>query len=153
MYSVVLITHSYLRWLLIVVAAISLGLSVAGWLKRQTWSVVNERLHTAFIACLDLQFLLGLILYFALSPISAAFLHSPGTAIKDPVFRFYGLEHAVTMFAAVAVGHIGRRRSKRHANEPALRHRTVVIAYLIWFVLVLIASPWPGQPYGRPLFR
>jgi hypothetical protein len=151
MYLAVLFIHSWLRWL---VLAFGLGLlltSIGGVRTRAEWAPKHERLHTAFILVLDLQLLLGLLLYFVLSPITAMAMHNFGAAMKDAQLRFFGVEHIFTMLLAVVVAHIGRVRSKRKTDGA--RHRSVLITQAVWLVLTLAAIPWPGLDIARPLFR
>ena len=110
-----------------------------------------ERLHIAFISVLDVQLLLGLTLYFVLSPITAAAMHHFGAAMKDAQLRFFGVEHIFTMLLAIAVAHIGRIRSKRKTGSA--RHRSVLITQAFWLLITLAAIPWPGLDIARPLFR
>jgi hypothetical protein len=98
------------------------------------------------------QLLVGLVLYALLSPFARAFFAAPALAMKDPVLRFFGVEHTVTMLIAVVVLHVGRSRSKR-APTPRLRHRRAWTLTLAALLLMLIAVPWPFLDVGRPLLR
>jgi uncharacterized membrane protein YozB (DUF420 family) len=150
MYSVVLFTHSWLRYLLLGLGIALLVLCVADR-KRGHWAEKHERLHVLFLAVLDVQFLLGLLLYFKLSPYSQAALANMGAAMKEPTLRFFGVEHITTMLVAVIVAHLGRVRSKR--KQGAAHFRSVLITQSVWLLLTLAAIPWPGLDIARPLFR
>jgi hypothetical protein len=130
-------------WLLIV--------SIAGVRAGGAWAPKHERLHKQFLAVLDTQLLLGLFLYFFLSPITAAARANMAIAMKDAQLRFFSVEHIATMLIAVAVAHVGRVRSKR--REGRLRYRSTFITQTLWLVLTMIAIPWPGLDIGRPIFR
>jgi hypothetical protein len=97
------------------------------------------------------QFLLGLLMYFALSPVTAAARANMGAAMKVPELRFFGVEHAATMFIAVTVAHLGRIRAKR--KQARARYRSTLITQIFWLLLTLAAIPWPGLDIARPLFR
>jgi hypothetical protein len=150
MYLVTLYLHSWLRYLVLGLG-LWLLIAAARGKSRGDWTPGDERLHVRFLAVLDTQFLLGLLLYFVLSPITAAAMSNMGAAMKDANLRFYAVEHLATMLLAVAAAHIGRARSKRKAG--AARHKTTLIAQIIWLVLTLLAIPWPFLDTGRPLFR
>jgi len=149
MYIATLFIHSWLRYVVLL-----LGLSVifgaAGGVRRGSWSAGLERLHVVFMGVLDVQLLLGLALYFWLSPVAAAARANLGAAMKDPHLRFFGVEHIATMLIAVFVAHLGRTRSKRRGDA---RSRGVLITQCVWLVLTLAAIPWPGLDIARPLFR
>ena len=41
-------------------------------------------------------------------------------------------------------------RIKRAGPDEA-KHRALAIGVAVWFVVAVIAIPWPGLPWGRPL--
>jgi hypothetical protein len=83
------------------------------------------------------QFLLGLILLF----ISPKVQFSEGW-IKNPVFRFFGMEHVLLMVIALFLITLGYARSKR-AAIVASKHKRITIFYGIALLLILAAIPWP----------
>jgi hypothetical protein len=151
MYTLVLLSHSWLRYVVLALGVLVLALAIRGVSAHDAWSDRHERFHKAFVGSLDLQFTLGALLYLWLSPITTAAFADFGAAMKSPHLRFFGLEHALTMFLAVAVAHIGRTRSRR--KEGPARHRTVLVFQALWLLLTLAAIPWPVLDVGRPMFR
>jgi hypothetical protein len=151
MYVAVLFTHSWLRWIVLAVGFGLLITSTAALLRKRSWSSGLERLHRGFLGVLDIQFILGLLMYFVLSPIAATARSNMEAAMKDPTLRFFGVEHAVTMLLAIIIAHVGRVLAKRKPGRPQLRR--TVITQAIWFLLTLSAIPWPGLDIARPLFR
>jgi hypothetical protein len=150
MYLVSLYLHSWLRYVVLALGIWLLVAAVRGK-SRGDWTPSDEKLHARFLAVLDTQFTLGLLLYAVLSPVTSAAFSNMGAAMKDGTLRFFAVEHLVTMFLAVAAAHIGRVRSKRKSG--AARHKTTLIFQVIWLVLTLLAIPWPMIDAGRPLFR
>jgi hypothetical protein len=150
-YAPVLFAHAWLRWIVLVLLALVVVRSIAGR-GRGVWTAIDERLQVIAVSALDLQVMLGLWLYAVASPLSHAFLANPGATMKDPVIRFYGLEHITMMILGLAVVHVGRARSKRVAAGAA-RHRTVLTWTAIGLLLILAGVPWPFITAGRPLFR
>jgi hypothetical protein len=151
MYVAVLLIHSWLRYLVLAFGLWLLIASVRGLRAGGPWSARDERVHTRFLAILDTQFLLGLLLYFWLSPITSAAFSDMAAAMKDPQLRFFGVEHITAMLVAVAIAHIGRVRARR--KQSRARYRTTLIAQSLWLLLTLAGIPWPGLDVGRPLFR
>jgi hypothetical protein len=149
---IVLFAHSYMRWAVLALACAVVAATAVGASRKLAWTRVHERVHVALVGATDLQFTLGLLLYLWLSPFVRGFFADPGSAMKNPVLRFFGLEHVLAMVVAVAVLHVGRTRSKRSA-EARLRHRRALVSTLIALLLFAIAVPWPFLPYGRPLVR
>ncbi len=152
LYSPVLLAHSWLRWAVLLLALAVLARSADGWLRSRAWSRGDDRLQVALVAMLDLELLLGLVLYGILSPLTRAFLSDPAVGMRAPVLRFFGVEHVVAMVLAVAVAHAGRVASRRAAT-PAHRQRGACLTALVVLLLVVAAIPWPALGYGRPLFR
>lgn len=151
MYPYVLLVHSWLRWIVLSLGLVVLAGALRAVIAREPWSAAQQRLQRAFMGTLDAQFTLGALLYLFLSPISAAAFSDFRAAMNDPPLRFFGVEHAATMFIAVSVAHIGAVRARR--KEGPARPRTVLIFQALWLVLTLAAIPWPGLDIGRPLFR
>jgi uncharacterized membrane protein YozB (DUF420 family) len=141
MYSILLIVHSWLRW---AVLAAGLVAVVRGGSGNQT----AARWYTSL---LDTQMLIGLLLYFVLSPITTAALQDFGAAMKVSQLRFFAMEHVLGMLIAIALAHVGRARVKKAPIER--RARIAAIFYGLSLVAMLASVPWPGMPAGRPLFR
>ena len=142
MYSSFLLLHSWMRWVVIIAALL---VFVRGA------RAVNSTTRIFTIA-LDIQMLLGLVLYVALSPITRLAFQDMGAAMRNGGLRYWVVEHLVGMLAAVVVAHIGRVRMRR-APDGEARYKTGAMFVAIAFVLILISIPWPGMPTGRPLFR
>ena len=152
LYTIPLIAHSYLRWAVLALALIVIARSIPAFLRGREWTKGDERLHQAFVGVVDLQFTLGVWMYLVTSPVSHAFFADFGAGVKQPVLRFFGLEHPLGMLIAVALVHIGRTRSKR-AADGKLRHRRVWTFTLAALVMMAASIPWPILDAGRPLFR
>jgi uncharacterized protein involved in cysteine biosynthesis len=146
MYTTILVLHSWLRWL-----ALGAGLAATVDAARSK-SHVSDRLGTILLSTLDLQVLLGLALYFFVSPNMAEIRAHFGESMKDPVARFWAVEHITTMFGAAIAAHVGRVLARKTA-DPNSRRMKLLICYGIATVLMCLAVPWPGMRAGRPLFR
>lgn len=152
MYETVLTVHSLLRWVVLLAALVALARAVSGWTGRRAWTTADERAGKRFTIAFDIQFLIGLILYVALSPWTAAAFRDFGAAMGDSVARFWAVEHLFGMFVALALAHIGRARARR-ASDGVAKHRTSAIFYGLSLVVMLITIPWPFMAAGRPLLR
>jgi hypothetical protein len=137
-YPFVLFLHGVLRWVVV-------GTAV--------WAIARpaeKRPGALFVASLDTQVLLGLLLYFALSPITRAALASIGTAMHVHELRFWAIEHPSSMLLALVLAHVGRVRARRAPSAEIAAKRWRLFAALA-LVAVLAGTPWPGLPYGRGL--
>jgi hypothetical protein len=146
MYELVLTIHNWIRWIALVAA---IGAAFAAF-RRQLDSA--ERWGLIAMTSLDLQMLLGLILYLALSPNMAAIMNNFGGAMKDPVARFWAVEHVSAMFLAVIAAHAGRVLARKATTAEA-KCKRLLITFGIAALLMMLGMPWPGRPGGRPLLR
>ena len=150
MYSATVVLHSLLRWVVILTGLAAAGRGIIGWNKR-SWTSTDDRAGVLFIGALDIQMLLGLLLYVGLSPTVSAAFRNIGGAMQDPVLRFFLVEHAVGMLIAIVLAHIGRVRTKKAMPESS-KHRAAAVFFGLAIVLILLSIPWPGMPAGRPLW-
>jgi len=97
------------------------------------------------------QLLVGLLLYFALSPFTTDAMKDFGAAMRTPALRFWAVEHVFGMVIGVALAHVGRVRIRK--AEMSRRHLVAVIFFGIALVAILASIPWPGTPNGRPWIR
>ena len=148
MYSFVLVLHSWLRWIAIVAG---IGATAAATSSPPAGGA-SDRLGLVFMISMDLQMLLGLLLYVFLSPSTAAIFKNFGAAMKDPVARFWAVEHVTMMLAAVVLAHVGRVLARKAATPGAKRAR-LMICFGLATLLMIAGTPWPGMRAGRPLFR
>jgi len=150
MYTTVLLLHSWIRWIALVAAV---GTTLAALRGKVAGSdSLADRWGMVAMMVLDTQLLLGLLLYFVLSPNTRAIMDNFGAAMKDPALRFWAVEHTVTMFAAIALAHVGRVLARK-AAAPATKRTRLLICFGLATVLIILGMPWPGRPGGRPLFR
>lgn len=152
MYETVLTVHSLLRWVVLLTAVVALARAVSGWTGRRAWTPSDERAGKLFTISFDIQFLIGLILYVALSPWTTGAFDDFGAAMRNSVARFWAVEHIFGMFVALALAHIGRARARRSTDSVA-KHRTSAIFYGLSLAVMLITIPWPFMPAARPLLR
>jgi hypothetical protein len=101
---------------------------------------------------LDIQLLLGLLLYLVLSPFTAEAMRDFGAAMRNPGLRFFAVEHLVMMLGAVILVHVGRVLGRKAATADSKRMRTLM-CFAFATILMALAIPWPGMASGRPLFR
>jgi hypothetical protein len=149
MYSAILVAHSWIRW----VALVAGVLTLAALVKPDAASAARaERTSLVLLIALDIQMLLGLLLYFVLSPFTTEALKDMGAAMQNPALRFFAVEHIVTMFMAVILVHVGRVLARTAKSADAKRMRLLVcVGFSV--VAMLAGIPWPGMAGGRPLFR
>lgn len=149
MYSIILILHSWLRWVVLVAGFAALFAALGKDSDRQR---AADRWGLIFVSALDLQVLLGLLLYGMFSPFTAQAMRDFGAAMRDTVLRYWAVEHLTMMLAAVILVHVGRVLARK-AADPEKKRKRILIFFGIALLLILGGIPWPFMANARPLFR
>lgn len=151
MYDALLLAHSWLRWFVLITALVAIGRAIAGRRARARWQPADEAAGRWFIISLDVQLLIGLVLYFFLSPFTLSAWSNMAEAMRDPLARFMAVEHLFGMIGGAALAHIGRARIRK--APEVRRHTTALIFFGLALVVIAASIPWPFMPASRPLFR
>src|SRR5262249_45722704 len=150
MYTTALNVHSWFRYVVLALGLIAVFRALTA--GRRAWTPADHRAATLFGISLDIQALIGLILYFLLSPFTREALRNFSAAMSNSGLRFSAVEHPFGMFIAIALVHIGKARIRKASND-ARKHRLAAIFFSLAIIIMLLTIPWPGMRYGRPLFR
>lgn len=151
MYSGTLLLHSWLRWVVLITGVLVVLRAISGVSGRRLWTPADDRAALWFTIALDVQLLVGLLLYFVLSPFTTDAMKDFGAAMRTPSLRFWAVEHVFGMVIGVALAHVGRVRIRK--AEMSRRHLVAVIFFGLALVAILASIPWPGTPNGRPWIR
>jgi hypothetical protein len=152
MYPSALWLHSWLRWAVLLTGLVVWLRAIGGKTARRPWTPQDELWGLLLTISVDLQLVVGLVLYIFLSPITRLGLRNFAAAMQINVARFFTVEHAIGMIAGIALVHIARVKIRK-ATDAQRKHRLAMVLYGIALVLMIISIPWPGLPVARPLFR
>jgi hypothetical protein len=152
MYSSALWLHSILRWAVLITGAIAWFRSIGGGTARRAWTSKDDLWGMIFISAVDIQLLVGLLLYIVLSPFTKIAFQDFGGAMANQSLRFWAVEHAAGMLVGIVLAHVGRVRIKK-ASTDARRHRLAMIFFGLALIVMIVSVPWPGMPVSRPLLR
>jgi hypothetical protein len=145
MYELILTAHSWLRWAALIAGVMAVAMAAVSHNRADRWGLI-------LVIALDVQFLLGFALYLVLSPNTQAIFADFGAAMRDPVARFWAVEHVTLMLFAVVMAHLGRVLARR-AAAPAAKRKRLLVCFVLSTIAMVAATPWPGMASGRPLFR
>ena len=151
MYSVLLVLHSWFRWFVLLSGLIAVYRAYVGWSGRRPFSRADNGIGASFSGFMWLQVIIGLGLYFGLSPYGLKAMKQAG-AMHDPTKRFFGMEHVAIMILAAVLAQVGRLAVKRAADDT-LKHKKALLYFGIALALVLLMIPWGLWNPARPLFR
>ena len=147
LYPQLLAVHGWLRWVVLLAAIAAILVAFSGWGGTKPAGTNLRRWSVIFVSAIDLNFLLGLILYFFISPITRAALHNFGEAMKQTEPRFFAVEHTTLMLLAVVGAHVGGALARKGRTDLK-KYRGAAIAFTLSLLLMLGGIPW-----FRPLFR
>ncbi|MEZ5172145.1 MAG: hypothetical protein R2850_01190 [Bacteroidia bacterium] len=134
--SALLMIHNLLRWLIIPVMLFVLYRSYSGWFGNTAYGKADKATGGALVGLAHLQLLLGLIIYFAVSPWFDMLKADFGAVMKDSVSRLRAIEHPLTMIIAVMFIQLGRSFSKKKSDDKE-KFKTVAIYTTIALLLIL----------------
>jgi len=151
MYQILLFLHSWLRWFVLGAGLVAVFRAYAGMSGRRPFGKADNAISAAFSGFMWLQVIIGLGLYFGLSPYGLKAMKVAG-AMKDPTARFFGMEHIAVMILAAILAQVGRIALKK-APTDTLKHKKALTYFGIALLLVLLMIPWGIWNPARPLFR
>lgn len=141
--------HSGLRWLVLIFLILAIVKSFSGWFGNKKFDKSDNLIAILLLSFTHIQALVGLALYF-MHGWSMVF-GNMSFAMKDPIARFWSLEHFIVMLIAVALITVGRVKSKKAETDVA-KHRKGAMFYAGALILII----WAGfiKPYamGRGWF-
>jgi len=140
MYNTIVASHSHLRWLVLIFGVFAIVLP----LINQNEEITKKQKLPAllFLISMELQFVLGFILYFFLSPLGLdAFSQGMGHVMKTAEIRKIAVEHFTLMISAWIIVHIGYKKVKNAVNGMALKKASLVY-FGICLALILAGIPW-----------
>ncbi len=130
--TILLQTHSGVRWLVVLATVIALVWMLVGLLQQRSYDTTAKRMMLVFSGLITLQWVIGIVLFL----VSGGF---------DVGYRWI---HAGIMTIAVAVSHM----HQRWKNAPdSLRFRNSLL--IIILVLVLVAIGIQVLPQGWAMTR
>jgi hypothetical protein len=144
-YVVVLALHNIMRWVVVVAAIWVIYLVYSGLMQRRSWKATEGQAVRIFTISMDVQLLLGLILYFVLSPITGIALQNFGAAMRDSTLRYFAVEHLLMMVLAVVAVHVGAVMIRRRRDD-----RSKYVQGAIWMTIAILLI-LVGIPWQRPL--
>lgn len=147
MYGVFLFLHNIFRWVVLLIAVIAIYRAFSGWFQQRAWSELARKAGVFFGIALDIQLLLGFILYFVLSPFALKAFLTQGMAfvMGSSEYRFYAVEHLLIMGLAVVFAHLASILPKK-VESAAAKHQRAAIFIGLAVLMILLGIPW-----GRPL--
>lgn len=149
--QVLLVLHNLIRWLILIFAFWTIIRAVSGLISKRVYTPADSSSNFFFMLGMDIQLLIGMILYFTNGWFES--LKNFGDSMKDPMVRFFTMEHSVMMIIAWILVHAGRISVKK-TSDPNAKFKKTLLFFGIALLIILIAIPWPfREAVARPWFR
>lgn len=142
MYTFLLYIHSWVRWVAVILMVLAVFKSLIGLFSGGQYQKLDNVLAASFVGTMHLQLLIGLILYFFVSPlVGEARAMGYGAAMKEPDLRFWAVEHLAIMILAVIFAQAGRSISKK-SEDSVVKFRFQSIFFGAAMLLIILGIPW-----------
>ena len=141
MYPILLGLHNITRWLVLIVGILAIVRAFMGWSGKRPWTGLDNSAGLFFTISMDVQLLLGLLLYGVFSPITTGAFADFGAAMSNPDARFWLVEHIFMMVLAVILAHVRRSLAKKAPTDVA-KHKRAAIFFTLALIVVLAGIPW-----------
>lgn len=152
MYNGLLHLHNLMRWVILLLLVIAIFNAISGMLNKRQYTSFDKKTALFLMIASHITLLVG-IYQWVVGPWGLKNIQNMGmaTVMKDPVARFFAIEHMVSMLIAIVLITIGRGVGKKNIS-PERKHKKSFWMFLIALVLILVAIPWPFREVARPLF-
>ncbi|MBN8653887.1 MAG: hypothetical protein J0L67_20830 [Cytophagales bacterium] len=141
MTDLIILTHSTLRYFILVFLLILLYRSFQGWQKKSAFTATDNKVSLWLFILTHSQLLLGLILYFV-SPL----VIFDGASMKNAVARYWLVEHITMMLIAVVLITMARVTAKKMTDAVA-KHKRLFIFNLIALIFIVAAIAMSGRGF------
>ncbi|NOS92295.1 MAG: cytochrome B [Cyclobacteriaceae bacterium] len=132
MHSILLATHSIVRYFLLIVLIIVIVRSLMGWMNRSSYSKLDDKFSLGLFILTHTQLLLGFALFF----ISPLIIFS-GAAMGDRVARYWLAEHNTGMILAIVLITVARISSKK-MKDDVFKHKRMFTLNAIALLIILV---------------
>lgn len=151
MYTGLLHFHNLLRWVILLLLIVAIVRHFTGMTGKKPFTKGDKKVDLFLMTAAHIQFLIGIIQWFTGDFGYNLVGNGMGEVMKNPVTRFWVVEHPVGMFLSVALITVGRGVAKKNIPDSS-KHKKAFWFFLIALILILLSVPWPGREgIARPM--
>lgn len=140
--------HSFLRWVILLLLVIAIVKSITGIAGNKPFSNGDRKVGLFLMISCDIMLLIGLYLWFiggnGLELIRAKGM---GEIMGEARYRFFAVEHLISMVIAISLVHVGRGFAKKNIAD-GIKHRRTLLFFVLALLVILITIPWPFREVG-----
>lgn len=141
MYGIVLAIHNLVRWVVLIAGILAAARALIGWFGKREWSKQDRLFGIIFASSIDIQLLLGILLYFVFSPITKSAFSDFGAAMAIKDLRFFAIEHVLYMVLALVFAHLGTALPKK-VDDAVSKHKRAAIWFSLAVLIIVVGIPW-----------
>ena len=125
----------------------AVGLAIMGLVQKRHWSDKNRVSGLIFSILVDIQLLVGVVLYFVYSnwALKAILDNGMGAVMRNSEYRFFAIEHAVFMILGFIFAHLGVALPKR-VDESSRKLSRAALWLSLSLLVILAGVPWSTRP-------
>lgn len=144
--------HNFMRWVILILLLISIVKAYTGWRNKKAFSQADKKLWLFTMISAHITLLLGLYQAgFGRYGMFSTSLPDGISLMKDKFYRFFWVEHPVSMILAIVLITLGYGMAKKTMRDD-LKYKTAFWYFLMALILIVAAVPWPFREIvGRPL--
>jgi membrane protein DedA with SNARE-associated domain len=145
--------HNLLRWVILILLVISVIKSYTGWKGGKAFNPGDRKVWLFTMIAAHITLLLGLYQWLiGRIGIITTELPEGVSMMKDKTFRFFWLEHPLSMLIAIALITLGYGMARKPVSDQ-VKYQKAFRYFLIALILILLVTPWPfREVIGRPWF-
>lgn len=147
MYNGLLHTHSFLRWVLLILLLVAIYKNITA--GKGTFTTSHRKISLFTMICADILLLIGLYQWAFGKTWGLKSIKELGFSevMKIPAARFFAVEHFLGMLIAIILIHIGYNYAKKPLPD-AVKHRRTILFFSLALLIILISIPWPFREIG-----
>jgi len=145
--------HNLLRWVILVLLFLSILQAFTGFTGKKVFKPSDKKTWLFTMIAAHITLLLGLYqIAFGRYGFLSTSLPEGVSVMKDKFYRFYLVEHPVTMILAIVFITLGYRMSKKGVTDE-MKYKKAFTYFMIALLLLLVGIPWQFREIvGRPYF-
>jgi len=145
--------HNLLRWVILVLLFLSIMQAFTGFTGKKAFKASDKKTWLFTMISAHITLLLGLYqVAFGRYGFISTSLPEGVSVMKDKFYRFYLVEHPVTMILAILFITLGYGMAKKAVTDE-VKYKKAFIFFMIALLLLLAGIPWQFREIvGRPYF-
>lgn len=139
------VIHGYWAYLVLLILLLASFNALVKYIANKPFGAKDFRISLFGLIVAHLQFLVGLLLYFAHPTLGFASLTRDDMTMADVMgnseMRMFAIEHPLVMLIAVILITIGYSKHKKQLTSKG-KFKMLAIFYILGFILILSRIPW-----------